>query len=87
MLVAPVSSVEDLQSSFINVEGAVVDYSCGVVSSGKAIVFNGPDRRIIETVDLNTSASLNTPSVNYQCDTIILSLCCHLQMTGGPVQC
>lgn len=57
MLVAPVSSVEDLTSSFSDVEGAVVDYSCGVVSSGKAAVFNGPDRRVIETLSLNTSTS------------------------------
>jgi len=71
MFIAPVSSTEDLQSSFVNVEGASVDYSCGVVSSCKAIVFNGPDRRVIETVDLNTSASLNTPSVDYQRDTIV----------------
>jgi len=57
MLIAPVSSMEDLASSFGNVEGAVVDYSCGIVSNGKAAVFNGPDQRLIETVNLNTSAS------------------------------
>ena len=60
MLVAPVTSAEDLSSSFGNVEGAVVDYRCGVVSSGKAAVFNGPDRRVIETVDLDTSTSRYT---------------------------
>ena len=57
MLVAPISSEEDLLSSFSNVEGASVDYSCGVVSSGKAAVFNGPDQRFVETVNLNTSTS------------------------------
>jgi len=57
MLVAPISSSEDLQMSFSTVEGAVVDYSCGVVSSGKAAVFNGPDRRVVETINLNTSTS------------------------------
>jgi len=66
MLLAPVSSMEDLLSSFSHVEGAVVDYSCGVVSSGKAAVFSGPDQRLIETIDLNTSSSLHTPSVKYQ---------------------
>jgi len=57
-LVAPIGSMEDLMSgSFSNVEGATVDFSCGVVSSGKAAVFNGPDGRSIETRSLNTSAS------------------------------
>jgi len=56
-LVAAIGSVEDLASSFSSVEGASVDYSCGVVSSGKAAVFNGPNRRIIETRSLNTSTS------------------------------
>lgn len=65
MLLAAMSSMEDLQSGFSRVEGAEVDYSCGVVSSGRSVVFRGPDQRVIETVDLNTSA-LHTPSVMHQ---------------------
>jgi len=57
MLVAPVSSKDELLSSFDSVEGAAVDYSCGVVSSGRAVVFNGPDQRFIETVNFNASTS------------------------------
>jgi len=55
MLVAPINTRDDLSLSFGAVEGAVVDYSCGVVASGKAAVFNGPGRRLIETVNVNTS--------------------------------
>ena len=57
MLVAAVSSTEDLVSSFSSVEGAAVDYSCGVVSRDKAVVFAGPGRRAIETIDVNMTAS------------------------------
>jgi len=56
-LVAAISSDEDLLSSFASVQGADVDYGCGVVSSGKAAVFNGPEQRLVETISLNTSAS------------------------------
>jgi len=57
MLVAAISSEEDLLRSFDIVEGASVDYSCGVLSSGKAVVFNGSDQRFVETINLNTSAN------------------------------
>lgn len=39
----------------LDVTGGIVGYDCGVVSSGKALVFNHKGPRVLRTMDVNTT--------------------------------
>ncbi|XP_050414411.2 reelin isoform X2 [Patella vulgata] len=45
-------------SGLVVIEGGTIGYDCGVVASGKALVFNGDGLRQIVTTDFNTTDSL-----------------------------
>ncbi|XP_023933533.1 reelin-like [Lingula anatina] len=51
------SADQVLPARFMSIQGATLSYACGVVASGKALVFNGDEMRKAETVDLNTTLS------------------------------
>ena len=57
MLVNNMGNVNDIAVNFPNVKGASLDYTCGVISSAKAVVFNGAGLRMIETQELSTIES------------------------------
>jgi len=42
-------------SSLLTVKGATISYMCGVLSSGKALVFNKNGQRFLLTSDFNTT--------------------------------
>ena len=39
------------------IKGAALSYSCGLVASGKAVVFNRDGPRMFQTIELNTTIS------------------------------
>ena len=55
MLIEDMLTDESVRASFAVVKGASLGYVCGVVASGKALVFNADGRRELQTNDLNTT--------------------------------
>ncbi|XP_064633067.1 reelin-like [Lineus longissimus] len=56
MLIDPLHDLPTLSDGkYSSVQGGILGYDCGVVSSGKAIVFNGEGDRQLVTVDVNTA--------------------------------
>ena len=55
MLIEPMDSTASIGRHFEQVKGASLGYGCGVVSSGKAVVFSGEGVRKLETVNLNAT--------------------------------
>ena len=55
MLIDPMGSIESIKTNFALTRGASLSYTCGVVGSGKAVVFHRDGPRQIQTVDLNTT--------------------------------
>ena len=61
MLVSSMATVQEISSNFPIVKGASLEYICGVLSSAKAVVFNGNGQRLIETEEIRTTdARYNT---------------------------
>jgi hypothetical protein len=55
MLIDPLHDLPTLSDGkYSRVQGGVLGYDCGVVSSGKAMIFNGEGSRELVTVDVNT---------------------------------
>ncbi len=54
MLVSNMGTTSDVLVNFPRVKGASLGYACGVISSAKALVFNGDGPRMTETQELNT---------------------------------
>ena len=44
-------------SSTVDIAGGLVGYLCGVLASGKAVVFNQAGKRSLTTTELNTTAA------------------------------
>ena len=42
-------------SAYLSIKGAELSYNCGVVSTGKSLVFNKDGRRELVTTDVNTT--------------------------------
>ena len=54
MLVNNMGTTDEISVNFLTVKGASLDYTCGVISSAKAVVFNADGLRLIETQELST---------------------------------
>ena len=54
-LVDSMTDPNTLHANFDVVKGASLSYNCGVVSSGKAVVFHDNGLRQLETINLNTT--------------------------------
>ena len=57
MLIDDMFSISSIVSNFAVVKGASLSYLCGVVGSGKAVVFHEGGRRELQTIDLNTTGT------------------------------
>ena len=56
-MIENMSSINEITSSFEVVKGGVLNFDCGVVASGKAVVFHRDGLREIQTPDINTTNS------------------------------
>ena len=54
-LIDPITDRDTLHSNFQVVKGASLSYNCGVVSSGKAVVFHKSGLRQLQTRNTNTT--------------------------------
>ena len=55
LVIEAMSSIASISTNFAAVRGASLAYHCGVVSSGRAVVFHKSGERKLETVDVNTT--------------------------------
>ena len=55
LVIEAMSSIASISTNFGTVQGASLAYHCGVVSSGRAVVFSKSGMRKLETVDVNTT--------------------------------
>ena len=55
VLVNNMATVREIGNNFPTVKGASLEYICGVLSSAKAVVFNGNGQRLIETEEIRTT--------------------------------
>ena len=55
MLVNSMATVHEIGNNFPTVKGASLEYICGVLSSAKAVIFNGNGQRLIETEEIRTT--------------------------------
>ena len=57
MLIDDMFTISSIRANFAVVKGATLSYLCGVVGSGKAVVFHEGGRREMQTMDLNTTGT------------------------------
>ncbi len=57
MFIDDISHRDTMTSHFAVMRGLVHDYTCGVVASGKALVFNQNGRRELQTMDMDSSGA------------------------------
>ncbi len=57
MFIEDMSQTDSLVARFVVMRGLIHGYTCGVVASGKALVFNQNGRRELQTMDLDISTA------------------------------